>query len=537
LLSASEETSTSHAVAQIEGDTAIETIDSLAKPDKTITESYRAEEETAGENGKGKSKLYANYVAITTPIRHVNRLVSLSNVSYLFGNYIETVSSLGTKIRDALKTQNDNAIETTRLLVHTGLKSSADLVVHIASSTKQFVISCHLHTVEAVCLSVETGKILAKSGMFITLAYTPMYIKDRVSSSICMGRGIMNTSIEYANSTNSRASEIGHKFAGSIKNSIRPYSKALYEISWDIVEFCFVYFLSVMAGLLKVFRDLLAAFRIGFGAIFIISEDTPILRSFDRALLIAYMVTALSYIEAQSVLAVDGFLRGLVVRCVGIIVSVVEQPVKEFVNDLKSLNLFQPEPIESLEVYLQDPLKPTLTSIPYEILLTHLIPLLDTESIYRLFYTCKLFHLMIGYPTESSYSRWNLEQSYIPSISMPCSNWPEETPLLTLLRRGIPERWIKCLGYIFSQPDIPINASLSFEFQHLKHFARIVVGYTQRDELFQHSECPISISIKQGSDILTRIVKCEDCHEMTAEWLWGFRVALCPECLINRTIR
>jgi hypothetical protein len=126
-----------------------------------------------------------------------------------------------------------------------------------------------------------------------------------------------------------------------------------------------------------------------------------------------------------------------------------------------------------------DPTKRSLTNLPYEVLIYHVIPSLpDTATVFRFFTTCKLFHQMIGYPTPSNHSNWKLSVS-----------------LLAKLRMGTPDGWIHGISYYFTG-------------------------------LFGSLKC--------------QDTNCYDCSYpfvACGTWRWEFRAVFCNRCLAKNTIR
>lgn len=127
-----------------------------------------------------------------------------------------------------------------------------------------------------------------------------------------------------------------------------------------------------------------------------------------------------------------------------------------------------------------DPLLPGLLTLPYEIILNHLLPQLDTESVFRIFTTCKTFFEMIGYPSEANHRHWNLVDEIIPTSI----GHTEDLPLLHKLRLGSSKDWIHLFSYEFS----------------------------------------------------TRRWKCQDCKKCRGAWVWEFRVDFCRDCIRNHAI-
>jgi hypothetical protein len=81
-----------------------------------------------------------------------------------------------------------------------------------------------------------------------------------------------------------------------------------------------------------------------------------------------------------------------------------------------------------------NPNLPSLTDLTEDIFELHILPLLDTESILRLFHTGKFFHSLIGHPTLLNHDKWNLETTFLPSMNY--NHWPTNIPLSDLLSLG-----------------------------------------------------------------------------------------------------
>jgi hypothetical protein len=104
-------------------------------------------------------------------------------------------------------------------------------------------------------------------------------------------------------------------------------------------------------------------------------------------------------------------------------------------------------PAAPIEPWKYDPSISSLTDLPFEVLLNHVLPHLDTASVYHLFTTCKLFHEMIGYPSLADHRRWNLDSTLVPDSLV--EKIDQGRLLLFFLRKGHAEGWIHALSLCF----------------------------------------------------------------------------------------
>jgi hypothetical protein len=104
--------------------------------------------------------------------------------------------------------------------------------------------------------------------------------------------------------------------------------------------------------------------------------------------------------------------------------------------------------VRVLQPVMYDRSRSSLTDLPYEVLLDHLLRWLDAGSIFNLFLTCKLFLSMIGYPSLKSHRRWNLYNSFLPPLYS--LSFGKNVPLYSFLLLGGDDHWIQALSFFYS---------------------------------------------------------------------------------------